>query len=192
MRNIVPVARRGGNFFFILDGNGDFDVDVLQGSTLFCNLLVNFDGNVDLDGNLCGNGDPTFFQDLHFDGDVNHVPFFDLMGHFNFDLLVYEGRVIVFLFNIDDIRYLFSNCLKAGLWLFDFDRDLNHGGHFNRHHFYIILRHLDLFRPLDHLLFSGGEHAWRTRARGVAAGAVYFTVAGAFLLIAGTLFVRHV
>jgi hypothetical protein len=61
MRNIVPVARRGGNFFFILNGNGDFDVDVLQGSTLFCNLLVNFDGNVDLDGNLCGNGDPTFF-----------------------------------------------------------------------------------------------------------------------------------
>ena len=77
------------------------------------------------------------------------------MGHFNFDFLIDKGWVVVFLFDFYDVGDLFSNCLKAGLWLFDFDGDLNHGRHFNRHHFDVVLGNLHLLCPLDHLLLGG-------------------------------------
>ena len=141
--DVVPVAGGSGNLFFVLDGYWYFDLYVLVCGSLFGDFMIDFGGNVDLNGNFRRDGDFTFLEDLYLHRNINLNLLLNLSRHFYSDVKVDQSRLIILLLNFNDEWDLFSDRFEDGFWLFDFDGDLDHFGDFNSHCFDVFLGDLD-------------------------------------------------
>jgi len=187
VRDVMPMAWRCCNLLLVCDCHRFSDLDFLFDSPQFCDFLINFYWDLFLDGDFDRNRDLDLSEDLDFDGCVNHNGSLDLLGHFDLDLLHFDHGLEIFLLDLNNVGHvhgLFNDLFGRD---FDFLRDLNKLGYFDRHGLDEVLGDFDDSgnADLDGFGLSGGDLGGSACAQGLAAAATKLAFAGALGLVAG-------
>lgn len=185
--DVVPVARRCGNLLLVGDRHRFSDLDFLFNSPQFCDFLINFDWDLLLDSDLDRNRDLDLSKDLDFDGRVYHNRGLDLRRDFDLDLDHFDNGLEIFLLDTNNVGHVYGLFNDLFGRDFDFLRDLNKLGYFDRHSLDEVLGNFDDSgnADLDSLRLGGGDLSGRAGAQGLAAAATILSEATALGLVAG-------
>ena len=161
------MAWRCRDLLLVLNGNGNLNIDVFKDGPLLCELMVDFDGDGDINGCLTDNWNSELLEHIDLHWDLNVLLGDLLNGIFDLSFVHLDGRDLVLLLNLDDDWHLVCNSNVFERWLFvvlgnhfdlgDFDSDLLN----------VVLGHFALLLGDDDLGLGGADHG-----RGAAAGGV--------------------
>lgn len=187
VRDVMPMAWRCRNLLLVCDRHRFSNLDFLFNGPQFCDFLINFDWDLFLDANFDRNRHLDLSKDLDLDGSVNHNRGLDLLGHFDLDLLHFDDGLEIFLLDLNNVGHVYGLLHDLFGRDFDFLRDLNELGYFDRHSLDEVLGDSDDAgnADLDGLGFSGGDLGGSAGAHWLAAAAASLSIAAALGLVAG-------
>jgi len=155
VRDVVPMARRGRNWFLSLDGNRHHDLDILLRDYLFDDLVIFFYGHIDSEVLLDDDGNTTL--DHYFDGcghgdssleDLLDGSLFESVDEGNL------GHVIGFAYS-DDEGFFIGDGNVQFLGFCDGHVGPDEDGHFAGDRLNVVLGDLAFFAGDDDLDLSG-------------------------------------